>query len=35
LITLYRRHPGRNFKRDIVAETGCFTQRHKVKTQRH
>jgi hypothetical protein len=35
LITLYRRHAGRDFKRDIVAEMGCFTQRHKVKTQRH
>ena len=35
LITLYRRRPGRDFKRDIVAETGCFTQRHKERTQRH
>jgi len=35
LITLYRRRPGRDFKRDILAETGCFTQRHKEKTQRH
>src|SRR5215510_4840954 len=29
LITLYRRHPGRDFKRDILAETVVFTQRRK------
>src|SRR5690349_12916184 len=30
LITLYRRRPGRDFKRDILADTGRFTQRHKL-----
>ena len=30
LITLYRRRPGRDFKRDILAEQADFTQRRKV-----
>jgi len=29
LITLYRRRPGRDFKRDILAETDNFTQSRK------
>ena len=31
LITLYRRRPGRDFKRDILAEIVDFTQRRKAK----
>ena len=34
VITLYRRRPGRDFERDILAETGDFTQRRKVKMPR-
>src|ERR1041384_716861 len=35
MLTLSRQPPGRDFKRDIVAETSCFTQRHKGKTPTH
>jgi len=34
LITLYRRHAGRNFKRDIVVEQTVSRKDAKMKTQR-
>jgi hypothetical protein len=34
LITLYRRRPGRDFKRDILAERWGFTQRRKAEDAR-
>ena len=34
LITLYRRHAGRNFKRDIVADQTVSRKDAKMKTQR-